>query len=207
MTKIKICGLTNIDDAKQAVELGADALGFIFADSPRRITPETTREIIISLPPFVSKVGVFVGEEPRNIQEISDYCHLDFVQLHGEKCWEYCDSISKPLIKAFAVKDRTVLDHIRSRHLQYFMLDTSHAHLHGGTGQTFDWQIAKEASSMGKLILSGGLNPDNIIDALTIVRPYAVDINSGIEESPGVKDFGKMKQFIEEVEIWDSRMH
>lgn len=207
MTKIKICGLTNRDDAKQAVKLDADALGFIFADSPRRITPETARKIIISLPSFVSKVGVFVDEDPRIIQEISDYCHLDFVQLHGEKCWEYCDSISRPFIKVFAVKDRTVLDHVRSRNLQYFMLDTSHAHLHGGTGQIFDWQIAKEASSMGQLILSGGLNPGNIKDALTVAQPYAVDICSGIEKIPGVKDIDKMKTFIEGVKIWDSQMH
>ncbi len=196
-----------MSDAHTAVELGADALGFIFADSPRQVTAETVREIAMTLPPFISKIGIFVDEDLQTISNIADSCQLDFIQLHGDRCWDYSHLLSRPFIKAFAVEDATVLEQIRLRRLSHFMLDTAHPQLHGGTGRSFDWEIAREATSIGKVILSGGLNPDNVKLALTVVRPYAVDVCGGVEKGPGVKDAVKMKRFIEEVRNWDSQIN
>jgi len=206
MTKIKICGITNLNDANIAAESGADALGFIFAESCRCVTPQTARDIALSLPPFISKIGVFVDEDPLVIQKIADYCYLDTVQLHGDKCRDYSGLLQIRIIRVFAVKGDSMPDQIRSRRFGCFMLDTYQADLHGGTGQTFNWQIAKDASKFGRVILSGGLNPDNISQALSAVQPYAVDVCSGVEKIPGVKDPPKIKHFIREVKNWDCRI-
>lgn len=206
-TRIKICGITNMADAEKAVELGADAIGFVFADSTRKITPSDAREISLGLPPFISRIGVFVNEEIKTIKELYEYCQLDVVQLHGDEDSQYLNSLSIPFIKAFRVNGNEVLRQIKQFGLKYFLLDTFDKKLSGGTGKSFDWLVANQAAKYGKIILSGGLNPDNIRDALDTVNPYAVDISSGVEKSPGQKDYRKMELLINEVHKWDSRIN
>lgn len=205
MTRIKICGITNIDDALTAVELGADALGFVFSRSKRQINSDQANEIIASLPPYISKIGVFVDEDARTVEEIYKYCRLTAVQLHGDEDNTYLNSLHVPFYKVFKVVDDGVVDIIKKSNLPSFMLDTYSETDSGGTGKSFDWQIARKAREFGRVILSGGLNPDNIINSLEIVRPYAVDVSSGVELSPGKKDFQKMATFIKKVRMWDNR--
>ena len=203
MTRIKICGITNFDDALKAVELGADALGFIFAESPRQINPQKVKEIITSLPPFVTKVGVFIKESISIVNILTDACRLDVVQLHGEYNLKNNGSFYAPIIRAIRVKDISAIEEIQNLNSAYFLLDTYSKDKMGGTGECFDWNIAREAKRYGRVILSGGLNHNNIGDALENVRPYAVDVCSGIERAPGLKDYEKMKKFIDEVRRWD----
>ena len=203
-TRIKICGITNQADAEKAAELGANALGFVFADSSRRIKPSIAREISQALPPFISKIGVFVNEDINTIKELYEYCRLDAVQLHGDEHSEYTKSLTVPFIKAFKVSGNEVIKQIEEFGLRYFLLDTYDKNQSGGTGKSFNWRIAKKASKFGKIILSGGLNPDNIREALETVNPYAVDVSSGIEKSPGLKDYHKMEIFINEVHRWNN---
>ena len=205
MTRIKICGITNRQDAHMAVDLGADALGFVFADSPRRVSPETAREIIATLPPFVDKVGVFVNEDRDTVRGIHEFCRLTTLQFHGDEDHNYMESYSIPVIKAFRVEGDQVLDRIRACRQPYFLLDAHVDGRAGGTGQTFDWDIARQASSLGQIILSGGLTPENVTSSLEVVRPYAVDVSSGVESRPGGKDLTKLKQFIQEVRTWDNQ--
>ncbi len=203
MTRIKICGITNLDDALMAIELGADALGFIFAESPRKINSRKAKEIITSLPPFVTKVGVFINESVSTINILSDACQLDAVQLHGEYNLKNNGAFYTPVILAVRVRDSSAIDEIRNLDSTYFLLDTYSKNKMGGTGECFDWNIAREAKHFGKVILSGGLNHNNIGEALEVVRPYAVDVCSGVERAPGIKDTKKVKQFIDEVRHWD----
>lgn len=205
MTRIKICGITNLEDALLASELGADVLGFVFAKSPRRIEPEQVKDIISALPPFIGRVGVFVNERPEVIERIFSFCNLSAVQLHGDEGPEYVKSLSIPAIKAFRVRDVTSLEQIRTFEPSFFLLDAYDAGQRGGTGLTFDWNIARQASDIGHLILSGGLNSDNVKSALDQVHPYAVDVSSGVEDRPGKKDKRKLTQFIQEVKTWDNR--
>ncbi len=205
--RIKICGITNLDDAKSVADLGAHAIGFVFAESSRRIKPSVVREISKLLPPFISKIGVFVNEEMKTIKEMYEYCYLDAVQLHGDEDLQYIDSLSLPSIKAFKVSGNEVIKQIEQFGLSYFLLDNFDKNLSGGTGKKFDWQIARKASKLGNLILSGGLNPENIKEALETVNPYAVDISSGVEKSPGIKDYQKMESVINEVHRWNSRIN
>lgn len=197
MVRIKICGITNIEDALAAVDYGADALGFVFFDkSPRAVTPDTAKEIVSLLPPFVATVGVFVNEPGARIEETMGYTGVNIVQLHGDEPPEACSSWPR-VIKALRVRDFTDLKPLEAYRATAFLLDTYSPEQFGGTGQTFNWDIAVEAKRYGKIILSGGLTPDNIEKALRRVRPYAVDVSSGIEERKGKKDLKKMRAFIE----------
>ncbi|HAK89541.1 MAG: N-(5'-phosphoribosyl)anthranilate isomerase [Nitrospirae bacterium GWC2_46_6] len=197
MTRVKICGITNMEDALSAVDYGADALGFVFFEkSPRYITPDKAREIISRMPPFVTTVGVFVNEEVARINEIMGIAGIDILQLHGDEKPDACN-ICHRVIKAFRVKNFTDLKPLENYRCSAFLLDTYSPESFGGTGQIFNWDIAVEAKRFGRIVLSGGLNPDNIEKAVTYVRPYAVDVSSGIEENKGKKDLKKMKAFIE----------
>ncbi len=194
---IKICGITNIEDALAAVDYGADALGFVFYPaSPRYVSPQTAREITSFLPPFVTTIGVFVNEEESKIKEIMKYAGINVLQLHGDEPPEMC-SIWHKVIRALRVKDLIDLKPLAACSVSAFLLDAYSSGQFGGTGQIFNWDIAVEAKRYGHIILSGGLNPDNIEKAIKWVRPYAVDVSSGIEAEKGKKNLKKMKLFIE----------
>jgi phosphoribosylanthranilate isomerase len=192
--KVKICGITNIDDALYATELGADALGFIFVkSSPRYIVPKFARKIIQELPPFVVPVGVFVDMEYNDILEIIDQTGIGCVQLHGEETPKRLAKYPVPMYKSFRVDSSFNPEILRRYKGSAYLLDTKISGELGGTGQTFDWKIAIKAKEYGRIILAGGLKPENIIEAVQIVQPYAVDVNSGVEESPGMKDHSKLR--------------
>jgi len=194
--RVKVCGITNADDALAAVELGADALGFIFASSPRQVTPEQVARIVASLPPFVCKVGVFVDRDIGEVRSVMKLCNLDMVQLHGSESPAACEALSPRAIKSFAVRDESVLSAMPAYKVAAYLLDTHHAVLRGGTGRSFDWRIAERAAGYGPVIISGGLTAANVRQAIAVGRPYAVDVASGVESKPGVKDHGKLRDFI-----------
>ena len=199
---VKICGITNFEDASLAVLLGADALGFIFARSPRQIAPQKARDIVRKIPPLVKTVGVFVDEQPAAIKEMINYCGLDLVQLHGNESPELCGQLMPHTIKAFRIKDEASLETGRRYcgKARAMLLDTYSEEMAGGTGRTFDWQIAIKIKELGiPVILAGGLGPSNIEQAIRTVKPYAVDVNSGIEERPGRKNRALMKVLLEKV--------
>ncbi len=198
--KVKICGMTQLKDALFAVEQGADAVGFIFyKKSPRAVTMKTVREIIAKLPPLVDTVGVFVNETADRVNKIADYCGLDLVQLHGEESPAFCRKIHRRVIKAFRVKDLQSIKQLEKYPVSGFLLDTFSDNLQGGTGKTFDWNLALPAKKMGPVILAGGLTPRNIRQAVSRVRPYGVDVCSGVEESPGIKDLEKVRAFLKNI--------
>jgi len=199
MIRIKVCGITNIEDALAAQALGADAIGMVFAKSPRRVEKEQAREIVQALPPFVHLVGVFVDEEKSVIEDIADFCRLTVLQFHGSESPEYCAGFGRLVIKAFRISQREDIERLKPYQgkVSAFLLDTYHPVFAGGTGQAFDWDMAKEAGKIGPIILAGGLNQDNIGAAIRAVKPYAVDVSSGVEMSPGKKDHDKMRLFIE----------
>ncbi len=197
MAKIKICGITNISDALLACKLGADAIGFVFAKSPRKISIETAKKIILKMPPFVSKVGVFSKQDVEFINNAVKKCRLDYVQLHGDETADFCRKINANVIKAFRVFKGFNVDLLKDFKDFYILLDTFSNEVYGGTGTTFDWNVALKAKKICKnLILSGGLNEKNLSKALKIVRPWAVDLSSGVEISPGKKSAEKLKKVI-----------
>ncbi|MGW8222922.1 MAG: phosphoribosylanthranilate isomerase [Syntrophobacteria bacterium] len=198
--RIKICGITNKEDALAAAHLGADALGFVFAPSPRKISAESAREIIKVLPPFVQTVGVFVDEDPERVSSMAARCGLDILQLHGSESVDYCSSFDRRVIKAVRLQSRDELKNL-SKYVNVvdaLLLDTYVPNKPGGTGITFDWKLAVEARRYGRIVLAGGLNPENVAAAISMVKPYAVDASSGLEKRPGVKDHKKMAQFMSE---------
>ena len=198
--KVKICGMTQLKDALFAVEQGVDAVGFIFyKKSPRAVTMKTVREIIKKLPPLVETVGVFVNESAERVNKMADYCGLDLVQLHGEESPAFCRKIHRRVIKAFRVKDIQSIKQLEKFPVSGFLLDTFSDDLHGGTGKTFDWNLALPAKKMGPVILAGGLTPRNILQAVRQVRPYGVDVCSGVEKSPGIKDLEKVRAFLKNI--------
>ena len=200
LTKIKICGITSLQDALLAADLGVDALGFIFYHrSPRYVTPETVRKIVLRLPAFLATVGVFVDEDYARITEIMNYCQLNLVQLHGQETPEFCGRFNGRAIKTIHMRDVSSLVDIDKYPVRALLLDTFHKDLPGGTGQTFNWELAVEAKKYGPVILSGGLNPDNMARAIKAVNPYAVDVSSGVEAYPGKKDPEKLKAFFETI--------
>jgi phosphoribosylanthranilate isomerase len=197
--RIKICGITRYEDARTAVSLGVDALGFIFfPQSPRYISPFAAKDIIEKLPPFVSKVGVFVNENPHRVVEVIQTAGLDTIQFHGDEPPQYCDMFPLPVIKAFSVRDGDFNASILSAYkTSAHLLDTWDPERRGGSGNTFDWSAAVDACNISDaVILSGGLNPINIGSAIRTVRPYAVDVNSGVELNPGIKNPYKMREFV-----------
>ena len=206
---VKICGITDYDDALIAVELGAGALGFIFADSPRKIAPQKARDIISAIPPFVKTVGVFVNENPAVIRKVKHYCGFDLVQLHGDESPDLCQELMPHTIKALRIKNEASLRTSQTYHGQVsaLLLDTYSKNRAGGTGKTFDWRLAVKIKQLGiPIILAGGLGPSNIDDAIRTVRPYAVDANSGVEERPGKKSHALMKDLMEIVKKFNTNL-
>ncbi len=199
---VKICGITDYEDASIAVELGAAALGFIFAHSPRQVTPQKARDIISAIPPFVKTVGIFVNQDPIEINKVMRYCGLDLVQLHGDESPDFCDELMPYTIKALRIKDEASLRTAQAYRgkVRALLLDTYSKDKAGGTGETFDWQLAIKIKKLGiPIILAGGLGPSNIDGAISIVRPYAVDVNSGVEKRPGKKSHSLIKDLMEKV--------
>lgn len=191
--RIKICGITNVEDAKAAIGCGADALGFVFTESPRRISPEEVRLIANRLPPFVVKVGVFVNAPLTHLKRIRDYCGLDAVQLHGEEDSNYIRSVGPGVIKAFRLNGKS-LEVLPETTL---LLDAYDPELRGGTGKQCDWRLARKIARDRLVVLAGGLGPANVARAIQQVKPYAVDVSSGVEKEPGRKDHGKIASFID----------
>ena len=199
MTYIKICGITNLQDALSAAALGADALGFVFAPSPRRIEPSIAREIISSLPPSVEKVGVFVNEDLSEVQRVAGLCGLDTLQFHGQESPEYCSQVSFRVIKVIRVRNSESIKEMEKYPAASILLDTYRADRLGGTGEPFSWEWAWEARWGREFILSGGLNPENVYRAIHLLHPRGVDVCSGVERVPGRKDLLKMMEFVKEV--------
>ncbi|MBI1824079.1 MAG: phosphoribosylanthranilate isomerase [Nitrospirae bacterium] len=198
MIRIKICGITNLEDAQAAVDEGADAIGFIFyPKSPRVISYRQAGEIVRALPPFVSAVGVFVNESADKIREAAKVASLSHVQLHGEESPLFCENLGLSVIKAFRISVPEDLDPIKNFAVRGILLDSYQRGEFGGTGIPFDWKMLNRFSSSKPVILSGGLNPDNIREAIEQYTPNAVDVSSGVEKSPGIKEREKMKRFIQ----------
>ncbi|MCI0554998.1 MAG: phosphoribosylanthranilate isomerase [Anaerolineae bacterium] len=194
---IKICGITNLEDAKFAVKCGAHALGFNFYEkSPRFIKPEEAADIIQRLPEHVSKIGVFVKADQRYIHDVISAAKLSAVQLHGTEGPDDLIDYEVSAIKVFRVMNDFDVEVMRNYVVDAFLLDTHHDTLYGGTGQTFNWNIAVKAKDYGRIILSGGLTPDNVEAAVRFVHPYGVDVCSGTEKHPGKKDHTKIVDFI-----------
>jgi phosphoribosylanthranilate isomerase len=194
---VKICGITNLEDAKYAVQCGADAIGFVFhEDSPRFISHYRAAEIVKSLPEHISKIGVFVNAEKKFVQEIIKHVNLSAVQLLGDAGADDLLGYDTSVIKVFRVYKDFDVATMKNYLVDAFLLDTYKEGSYGGTGKAFDWNIAVRAKEYGRIILSGGLSPENVEDAVRFVRPYGVDVSSGVEGSPGKKDPKKVREFI-----------
>lgn len=198
MIKVKICGITNIEDALLAVGLGADALGFIFyKGSKRYIRPERAHEIISKLPPFVTTVGVFVNQELDEIRSIKEEAGFDVFQLHGDESPDFCKKLGRGVIKTIRVREDINSEGMKSYPVQTILFDTHSTKGYGGTGESFKWEILKGLNPSKRIILSGGLSPENVSQAIRIVNPYGVDVSSGVEDYPGKKNPERLKKFIE----------
>ena len=201
MTFIKICGITNLNDAHAAVAAGADILGFNFyRPSPRYIAPESAREIINTLPDSILTAGVFVNEgSPDAVRSIANQSGVKAVQLHGDESPDFCRALNS-VIKSFAVSGNFDIKQLESYEVDAIMLDTKDNRLRGGTGRVFDWSIAQQVSRLiPKLYLAGGLSPENITEAIEMVQPYAVDACSSLEDKPGIKNHERMRVFVSAV--------
>jgi phosphoribosylanthranilate isomerase len=200
MVKIKVCGITNLADAQKALELGADALGFNFYPlSPRCITPENARAILERIPQSALNVAVFVNEPKETVDNVLEAVNGDrrafsHLQFHGEESAEYCRRFDLKIIKAFRIKEKRSLENIENFSADFYLLD-SWSPGFGGSGDSFPWEWLDHIDT-SKLILSGGLHAGNVVDAIRRVHPYGVDVCSGIEASPGIKDHAKLKEFI-----------
>jgi phosphoribosylanthranilate isomerase len=197
MTKIKICGITNLNDAFLGLDLGADALGFIFHRySKRYISSEDALRIISKLPPFVTTVGVFVNQGVEELKSMKREIGFDLFQLHGDEEPDYCRELGNSVIKAIRVKDCINQDDIDSFPVQALLFDAYSTAEFGGTGRSFNWELLKGIALSKSVILSGGLTAENVAEAIDIVNPYAVDVSSGVEDYPGKKNPVKLKAFI-----------
>ncbi len=202
MVKIKICGITERDDALHAVDCGVDALGFVFYErSPRAVTRKRAQAIIAELPPFVTVVGLFVNEDPRIIREVADDCGLDVIQYHGDESPETVRLAPRRSIRALRVRESETLDVIDRYPASGLLLDALVTGAFGGTGVLCNWEIAAEIAKKRPVILAGGLTPENVATAIQTVRPYGVDVSSGVEETPGRKDRKKVAAFIRVVNL------
>ncbi len=200
-SRVKICGITSVEDALAAVDAGADAIGLMrYPPSPRYVGLDMVRAIRAALPPLVATVAVMVNPEPAEIETLLEGAFVDIIQFHGEESPEFCQSAGRPFVKAVQVRSRSDIEETAKRYTKAraLLLDTHHESLRGGTGTTFDWEMVPiEVGS--PLILAGGLTPQNVGDAVRRLRPFAVDVSSGVENAPGIKDPEKIRRFVEEV--------
>ena len=203
--KIKLCGLRSEADVQLAVELGVDAVGFVLTESPRQVAEEQCRHLRRLVPSQVAVHGVFAADAPGRIRKLVQTCQLDIAQVHGPEddpaFWETLSGL--PLIRAYRVRDRGVLSLLRADPRKVFLLDAYVPGKPGGTGETFDWGIAREATALGKVILAGGLTPQNVAAAVGEARPWMVDTSGGIEKEKGVKDHDLMRAFVKAVRAVD----
>jgi phosphoribosylanthranilate isomerase len=191
---VKICGITRAEDARAAIDAGARALGFVFwPGSPRFIDPYRARAIVATLPAFVAPVGLFVNQPAEYVSGVAALVRLAAVQLHGDETVEYAHAIRRPLIKALTIGD--AVD--RWPESVTVLLDAHDPARRGGTGRTIDWTAAAAVAARRRILLAGGLTPDNVAEAVERVRPFGVDVSSGVERSPGVKDHGKINALFE----------
>jgi len=197
--KVKICGITNLADGMAAAEAGADALGFVFYDqSPRHVSVEAAASLIRQLPPFVMKVGVFVNAPEDLVVWAIRECGLNLLQFHGDEAPEYCLQFGLMSMKAFRVRDAASLQAVLGYHTDAWLLDAYSPGKPGGTGETFNWDLALEAQDWGRpIFLAGGLTSENVAEAVRCARPYGVDASSGVEAAPGRKDHAKVRAFIQ----------
>lgn len=194
--RVKICGIKDLETALAAVEAGADALGFVFAPGPRQVESELVRSICSSLPPFVSRTGVFVNAPASLVEETVLYCGLDTIQLHGSEPPEYYRLFKCRVVKAFRIGDAVPVEEINRHNCSAVLLDTYVPGLQGGTGIPFDWRLVRKIALAKPLILAGGLTPENVRQAVVDAGPYAVDVSSGVE-TDGKKDIQKIRLFIQ----------
>ncbi|GAB4566610.1 MAG: phosphoribosylanthranilate isomerase [Geothermobacteraceae bacterium] len=195
--RVKICGITSLEDALAAVAAGADALGFVFYDqSPRAVEPAVAARIIRQLPPFVTTVGLFVNETRERVEEVMRGCGLDLIQLHGDETPEDCRFAGRRVVKALRVRDAASLKDADRYDVAGLLLDAWSDDVYGGSGKRFDWTLLQSFADRRPVILAGGLTPENVGDAIRTVRPFAVDVSSGVESAPGVKDPEKVRAFI-----------
>jgi len=206
-TRVKICGITNLADAQAAVEAGADALGFIFYQkSPRCMTLPAAAKISKRLPPFVLRVGVFVNAAEELITRAIGECGLGLLQFHGDETPEFCLRFGLMSMKAFRIRDAESLKELPKYPTEAWLLDAYSAENLGGTGEKFNWDLAVEAQKFGKpVFLAGGLTPENVAAAMHQVRPFGVDVSSGVETSPGKKDHAKVRAFIANVRLAEQK--
>ena len=194
MIHVKICGVTSLNDAIMAANYGASALGFIFYEkSSRYINPEILKTWISNVPSSVKKVGVFVNKDVDKVNKIAEELNLGMVQLHGDESPEYCNQMIKPVIKVFRVNNKFDSIMLNNYQVATFLFDTYNKENYGGTGESFDWQSILQLNTEIPVILSGGLNADNVLEGIEVVKPSAVDVNSGVEAAPGKKDEEKIK--------------
>ncbi len=199
MVRVKVCGITTPDDARTAATFGADAIGLVFADSPRKVSSEEAREIAAALPDGVLKVGVFVNEEPEEVLRIAREVGLDYAQLHGDEGPEVVEEVrggGLKVMKALRVRGAGSLEVIDDYQADLFLLDAWSEKARGGTGERFDWGVAKSLSGRGNIVVSGGLSPGNVREAIRLFEPYGVDASSSLEDAPGKKNKERVRRFV-----------
>lgn len=201
-TRVKICGITRPEDAQAAVAAGADAIGLVFyPPSPRAVTIEQAKAVVAAVPAFVTVTALFVDPDPKEVQELLDSVRIDLIQFHGDEDSDFCGQFKHPYIKAIRVRQASdvVASCVRFPDALGILLDSYKPGVPGGTGETFDWSLIDDSQLTKPIILAGGLSPENVADAINQVRPFAVDVSGGVEASKGIKDHGKVTEFLSEV--------
>jgi phosphoribosylanthranilate isomerase len=199
MSKAKVCGITNLEDARVAADAGADAIGLVLAESPRQVDLDQARQIAATLPEGLLRVGVFVNEEPEEIRRIANEVGLDYVQLHGDESPQTVTdlrSVGLKTIKALRVRDAASLEAMEDYESDLFLLDAYSKKARGGTGEQFDWELAKALTGYANILVSGGLTPENVRAAVEFFEPYGVDASSSLEDAPGKKNGERVRRFV-----------
>ncbi len=199
MTRVKVCGITNVEDGRLAADAGADAIGLIFAQSPRQVNSDRARSIAAALPGDILKIGVFVNEEPEKVRRISSEVGLDYVQLHGDESPRTVAELRSEglkTIKALRVRDAASLESLEDYEADLFLLDAYSEKARGGTGEKFDWELAKALTGYANILVSGGLTPENVRAAIEFFEPHGVDASSSLERTPGTKDDEWVRRFV-----------